>query len=234
MNKRIPIVDALRGVAIVLMIVFHFCFDLNHFGYIHINIYYGLGWKVFRIFIVSLFLLLVGVSLVLAYQDGIKIHKLLKRITILGISALSISVVTYFVFPNSWIYFGILHFIFFATIAGLPFIKYPKISLLVGITIIILYFLDVLHFKWLFAYLQPILDLPLYKTEDIVRFFPWFGVVLIGIYCAKILNMEFKYTPKFLLFLGRHSLLIYLIHQPILFGLTMFLYNNGTFIGLKA
>ena len=223
-KQRVFEVDFFRGIAIILMVIFHFCFDLNYFGYIDFDIYSGLNWKIFRIVIVSLFLLLVGISLCLAYRKTLNIDKLKKRLFILGISSVAISAVTYFIFPHSWIYFGIIHFIFFATIVGIPFIRFPKISLVVGILIITLYFLGVFHFKWLYNYLQPLFHLPL-RTQDIVRFSPWFGVVLIGIflyyYLLPKINISQNMITKKIAFLGRHSLLIYLIHQPIMFGFFM-------------
>ena len=183
-NRRVFEVDFLRGVAIVLMVIFHFCFDLNYFGIVDINIYEGSFWKLFRTVIVWLFLTIVGISLVLAYKDGIDIKKITKRLMLLGFYALSISIVTYILFPSKWIYFGILHFIFFATIFGIFFVNYRVVSLIVGVSIIVLYWLGILHLKWLFALLKPLLYLP-QSTLDIVRFFPWFGVVLIGIFLSN-------------------------------------------------
>jgi uncharacterized membrane protein len=226
-KKRIFEVDFFRGIAIVLMVIFHFCFDLNYFEYVKFDIYHGLNWKIFRIIIVSLFLLLVGVSFCLAYKDQIQLKKLKKRLLILGVSSFLISITTYFVFPYSWIYFGIIHFIFFATIFGIPFIHSPKISLIAGILIIILYFFNIIHFKWLYNYLQPLVHLPL-KTEDIVRFFPWFGVVLIGIFLYYYLLPKIKISQNVITqkvsFLGKHSLLIYLTHQIVMFGLFQLFY----------
>ena len=231
-KQRIFEVDFFRGVAIILMVIFHFCFDLNYFGYVEFDIYSGLNWKLFRVVIVCLFLLLVGISLCLAYKNQINLNKLKKRLYILGGSSVLISVVTYFIFPHSWIYFGIIHFIFFATIFGVPFVRFPKISLGVGALIVGLYFLDTIHFRWLYNYLQPLLNLPL-RTEDIVRFVPWFGVVLIGIFLYYHLLPKIKIPQnvitKKINFLGMHSLTIYLTHQIIIFGIFMLLRHSFKF-----
>jgi len=220
-KNRIFEADFLRGAAIVMMVIFHLCFDLNYFKYINIEIYSGTEWKLFRIVIVSLFLLLVGASMVFAYRDGIDFQKFKKRLYILLGSALLITIATKFVFPQSWIYFGIIHFIFLATIAGILFVRYPNISLIAGIFVIAGFFAGILSTSWIYDFLKPILELPRY-TEDIVRFFPWFGVVLIGIFFGhkKLFGIKISQNgvTKKIALLGRHSLMIYLIHQPILFG----------------
>lgn len=218
---RIFEADFLRGFAIVLMVIFHFSFDLNYFGYIDIDIYRGDFWKGFRVVIVSIFLVVMGASLVFAYKDGVNRTKFRKRLLLLGGAAALITFATIFVFPRSWIYFGIIHFVFVATIVGLLFVRAPWVSLVLGILIIAGYQSGHLSTSFIYSFLQPYLHLPIY-TEDIVRFFPWFGAVLIGIFMGNNLFLGLK-VPQLKLtqriaFLGRHSLLIYLVHQPLLFG----------------
>lgn len=223
-GRRVFEADFLRGTAIVLMVIFHFCFDLNHFGYADFDIYRGEFWKIFRIVIVSTFLVVMGASLVYAYSGGINLQKVKKRVLIMGGSAALITFATIFIFPKSWIYFGIIHFVLVASVAGLLFVKRPQIALLTGIAIVTAYQFGYLPTSWLYDFLQPVLSLPVY-TEDIVRFFPWFGVVLIGIFLGHknffgLKIPEIAASEKIAL-LGRHSLLIYLVHQPVLFGAMM-------------
>ncbi|WP_418640359.1 heparan-alpha-glucosaminide N-acetyltransferase [Sulfurimonas sp. ST-27] len=213
--------DFIRGIAIVLMVVFHFCFDLNNFHFIDINIYHGVFWHYFRYVIVSLFLLCVGVSLYLVNESGYNFTKDLKRFFLIFANAMLVSAASYFTFPHSFIYFGILHFIAFASLLALAFVKFPKIALLAGITIIVLSYNNTLHMHWLYNILKMPLHLPKHP-EDLVPFTPWFGVVLVGIFigCKKlfIFNTVQNYFTKKVSFLGKHSLLIYMIHQPVLFG----------------
>ncbi len=223
-KKRVFEVDFLRGIAIVLMVIFHINFNLNYFEYIDIDIYRGIEWKIFRAVIVSLFLLLVGVGLIFAYEKGINFKKLMKRLFILFFASLLITIATKIVFPNSWIYFGIIHFIFVASIVSLVFVGYPTISLVVGVAIIVGYFLEFLPLSWMYDFLKPLLDLPKH-SEDLARFFPWFGVVLIGIFLGKhqLFNLKISQnliTQKVAIF-GQYSLIIYLVHQPVLFGSLM-------------
>ena len=231
-TQRLFEADLLRGVAIILMVIFHLCFDLNYFRFIDIDIYRGIEWKAFRIVIVSLFLGLMGASLVFAYQKGINKQKFLKRLALLSGAAALITAATIFVFPKSWIYFGVIHFAALATLAGAWFVRMPTLSLVLGIAIVVLYQMDFLSTHWLYESLKEPLHLP-HRTEDIVRFFPWFGAVLIGIFFGHHrffgLKLPDMNLTRQIAFLGRHSLLIYLIHQPILFGTLMGVYRltNG-------
>ncbi len=219
----------LRGFAIVLMFVFHFSFDLNYFGVVSIQFLEDPFWLNFRRFIVSLFLLLVGISLHLASRKGIRWRSWSRRMMLLLIYAGLVSLGSWMMFPQTYIYFGILHFIALASILGLLFTRFYWLNLLLGVFIILL---DVSYSNTLFnvPYLQWIGLMPqLPATEDYVPFLPWFGVVLIGIFVGKMLFdntamtwMEFdSRNPilRALAFAGRHSIHIYMIHQPVFIGL---------------
>ena len=227
-GRRVFEADFLRGTAIVLMVIFHFCFDLNYFGYADFNIYHGDFWKNFRVVIVSIFLVVMGASLVFAYAGGINPVKFRKRLMLLGGAAALITFATIFVFPRSWIYFGIIHFAFVATIVGVLFVRTPWLALILGVLIIAGYQSGELSTAFIYDFLQPHLSLPRY-TEDIARFFPWFGAVLIGIFMGNRMFLGLKVPETALTqkiaFLGRHSLLIYLVHQPLLFGPMMLLHR---------
>ncbi len=227
--KRIVGLDIFRGYAILLMIIFHLCFDLNHFNLVNFEIRTDPFWKYFRVVIVSMFLFSAGVSLKLAHYDEISLKALKKRLLILGSASLLVSLGSYMQFPNTWIYFGVLHFILFASIVGLLFVKTSLLSLLAAIAIVTGYHLGYLHTHWLFEILQKPLHLPAGYTEDLVIVFPWMGVFLLGVAFAGyglhkvVFDRAFFNAPrkinKFFIFLGRHSLVIYLIHQPILFAI---------------
>ncbi|MDF1880768.1 DUF1624 domain-containing protein [Sulfurimonas sp. MAG313] len=213
--------DFLRGFAIILMILFHFGYDLALYGYASYNTNVDIQWLIFRAVILSTFLLLVGMSSYLAYAHTINLKKLFYRsLKLLFVSGL-ISLGSYMVFAHSWIYFGVIHFILVATLASLLFVRIPNISLFVGIGFILSYnlgYVDLSSFRNLFV---THLGFPSH-TVDLVSFFPWFGVVLIGIFLMH--HNLFSFTIKEntqrqkLAFMGQHSLLIYLVHQPILFG----------------
>lgn len=229
-STRFAIIDVLRGSAIAMMIVFHFCFDLTLFGHAQFDFYHSAFWLNFRILIVSLFTFVMGVSLVLAHQQGVHWRRFLRRLLILVACALIITLTTYFTSGERFIYFGILHFIAVASVLAIPFLRLYWGNLIIGVGIILF---DMLYQNPLFhhIYLQWI-GLMQYKpaTDDYAPIIPWFGPVLIGIFCARwalngnrLTQLRQWHTtvwPVALLrFAGRHSLIIYMLHQPIFFGL---------------
>ena len=228
-SSRYQLIDILRGVAIVLMVFYHFCYDLTYFQLVIFDFYRDPFWLNLRTLIVSLFLGLVGVSLVLATEHGIDKRRYFKRLGLLLLFALAITLSSYVMFPGRTIVFGILHFIAFASVAGLLFVRWPRVSLLVGIGIIAL---DRIYQDAFFN--QPWvhwLGLMTHKpaTEDYVPVIPWFGVVLIGIFIGHQLRHHLAFgfiktwqssahLARGLALAGRHSLLIYVLHQPIMIG----------------
>lgn len=222
---RVALVDAARGVAIAAMVVYHFSWDLGHFGYITANVTQDFGWRMFARAIAGSFLFIVGVSLVLAQRRGFDGRRFLRRLLVIAGSAAAITAVTYVLFPDAFIFFGILHHIAVASVLGLAFVNAP---LLIVIAAAIGCFLappllagpafDSPALIWLgLASYVP-------RTNDFVPVFPWFGVVLAGIAAERLatrlsLRLPEAGVPWPVLWAGRHSLGIYLAHQPVLFGL---------------
>jgi len=226
--KRIIGIDIFRGIAIVLMVIFHFCYYLNYFKFANIPLYSSDFWLNFRLVIVNMFLITAGITLALVHKNGIKLDSIKKRALILGGASLLISIVTFFIFPHTWVYFGVIHFIFVASIVGLLFVKFPKISLALAVAILIAYFFFNFNMHPIFRQVAPILHLPMRHTEDLVPFIPWFSATLFGIAIVG-LNWHIKIfknkifeadtiVHKFLAKIGKKALLIYLLHQAILFG----------------
>lgn len=224
---RIRAIDALRGTAICMMIVYHAAFDLNWFHIISADFNHDRFWLSFRDLIVSSFLLLVGVSLALASRAGISPKRFWRRIALVGACAMLVTVGSYVTFPKTFITFGILHCIVVSSILGWPLVRFPRAALIVGIVVIVVGV----------AIGLPLFDLPWLNwvglmthkpaTEDYVPLLPWFGVVLVGVSIAcwllerhmRDLRQISRASPKWLTWLGRHSLLVYMIHQPIMVGL---------------
>lgn len=218
---RVGWVDALRALAILLMVVFHFCYDLRYFGYVDWSVPNGPGWWQFRYLILTLFLGAVGISLSLSHGAGVQWSKFWMRALQIGVAALAITLMSLVVFPQGWIYFGILHFILFASLICIWLVGYPLVALFVGVLILLTHWSDLLPSAWPFNLFSGYL--PDY-TEDLVTPLPWLGVVLIGSWIgAQVRNTNISYRgprlPSWLSFAARHSLVIYLLHQPILFGL---------------
>ena len=220
MNNRLLWVDALRGFAIVLMIIFHFCYDLRYFGWVDWNIPNGSNWWPFRYVIIALFTFTVGLSLSLAHQRQFRQKTFIKRLAQVFLGAACVTMMSLFLFPKAWIYFGILHFIVVGSLITIMFVKLPKVALGLGVLVLVCFWLSLLKSDWLFELFDPLL--PQY-TKDFVPLFPWLGVMLIGLGFGGILPVRKYDIPRnritrSLAFMGGHGLLIYLIHQPLLFG----------------
>ena len=124
-------------------------------------------------------------------------------------------------YPQNWIYFGVIHFITLALPASLLFIHRPNLALGLGFGIIVGYISGILNLHMLWEWSVSNINIPKY-TVDMVSFIPWFGVVLIGIFVAHKnlfgLTLKANSLTHFVCWLGKHSLIIYLFHQPILFA----------------
>jgi len=220
-------IDVLRGIAIVMMVVFHFTFDLNYFRYISVDFYHDPFWLHFRTLIVTLFLGLVGVSLQLATRHGLNVRRYSYRLAQLIGAAALVSVGSYLATPERMILFGVLHFIVIASLLGLLFRHLYWTNLLLGVGLIAL---DVLfQHRWFDAPAWHWIGLMTHKpvTQDYVPLIPWFGVVLMGMFAGRAIEKHQLLNAtrqggnmliRLLALGGRHGLLIYLIHQPLLFG----------------
>jgi uncharacterized membrane protein len=223
---RIPGVDVLRGIAVVAMVAYHFAFDLAYFRVIAANFYRDAFWLHSRTAILSSFLLLAGVSLVLAQRTGAGRAGFWRHVATIAACALAVSIGSALVFPDSYIWFGVLHAVAFSLVLIRPLAARPAIAFGLGIVVILTGNLlaapvfDGQPWGALgFATTKP-------RTEDYVPLFPWAGVMLVGIAAGHALvRNEFRVVaglaraPAFLGWLGRHSLALYMLHQPVLFGL---------------
>jgi uncharacterized membrane protein len=226
-KRRIDAIDIARGTALVAMAIYHFTWDLEFFGYVPPGMTAVGGWKLFARCIASSFLFLVGVSLFLGHGKGIRWPGFWRRLAMVAGAAIAITVVTYIAVPGGFIFFGILHQIAVASLLGLLFLRLPAaVTLIVAAAVIAApHYLRSPFFDdpwWWWTGLSE--NRP--RSNDFVPVFPWFAAVLIGIAGAKIAEQTGLFarlaalrTPKWtwpLSFGGRHSLAVYLIHQPVL------------------
>lgn len=230
-------IDLMRGIAVIMMVTYHVLFDISFFAIYPVDVTTGF-WKFFAMITASIFLLLVGISLTIsAAKAEVTMDrrnffmKFLKRgITILFIAAL-ITIVTWWYLGEGYIIFGILHLIGVSIIIAPFFFHHKKMQLYGGILFIVIGIA-------LQAVRGPFILLPLgiypesFFSVDYTPIFPWFGLVLIGIYLGELLYPsgkrgyslpgfihyleQMEFPGKAFAFLGRHSLAIYILHQPII------------------
>ena len=226
---RILAVDIARSVALAGMILFHGVTDLELFGHLPPGTSTSGGWAVFARVVAGSFLFLVGVSLVLAHRDGIRWPAVAGRIARIAAAAALITAVTWAAMPERFVFFGILHSIALASLLGLAFLRLPWIVALAAALAV--------------AVLPQVLRSPLFDppalvwtglavrvpvSMDFVPVFPWFGATLAGIAAAGLAGRAGLWdrlrhgaanrsaTARLLSWPGRHSLAIYLLHQPVL------------------
>ncbi len=212
------------------MAVYHFTWDLGFFGLTEINAARDPAWRLFAQAIAASFLLLVGVSLVLAARGGLKPAAYLKRLALVAGTAGLVSLGTRYATPQSFVYFGILHAIALSSVLALPFLRLPLAIVLASAVIVAVLprvaTSDLFNAPWLWWTGLNSLVPP---TNDYVPIFPWFAAVLIGIALARwtlprigtdsaLARPPSHPTTRLLAFGGRHSLIIYLVHQPLFFA----------------
>ena len=230
-SGRVLWVDCLRGCAIILMVIYHFVFDLDYLSFIHIDLDSGF-WFLFPRAIGSLFLFVAGISIVLSEnrdkagkREGYLHH--LKRGAFLAIVACAITLATW-VYPHEgFISFGIIHLIALSTLIAPFFLRFGRLNALIGLIFIALgAIIGPIHTDSHYLFWLGI-TFPGYSALDYYPLIPWFGVILIGISAGQVLfavkRNERKMTGPYamLAFLGRNSLAIYLAHQVVLFGILL-------------
>jgi uncharacterized membrane protein len=220
-SLRYSEIDLLRTLAIGMMVLYHLAFDLEYYYGIPLLTKAGTGGWVFARSTAILFLLLAGASMGISHSKGSA--RRWKRIAIIALCALGISVATYIWEPELYVRFGILHCI--AGSLALLMVLPPSriIRGVLAISIII-----VGNIGTTFS-VQTELFVPLglrpetFTTLDYFPLFPWSGVVIIGaLLVSPLLQKMHTYTPakrtpvSLLALPGRHALFLYIVHQPVL------------------
>ena len=232
-GERFERLDALRGVAIVWMAAFHFCFDLNYYGFIRQDFHTDPLWTVQRGAIVTLFLFCVGLGQAVALEQGQTKQRFWRRWAQIAGCAVAVSAGSALMFPQTYISFGVLHGI--AVILLLLRLAAPAGRWLwpLGLAALLLPliiqhpFFDTRATNWV----GLITHKPI--TEDYVPVLPWLGVAMWGmaagqwalrhrpVWLSGALPAALRLPGRPLAALGRWSLSFYMLHQPVLIGAVM-------------
>lgn len=165
---RLFALDALRVFAIVMMIAYHFIYDLKYFGYVDWNTPLGAGFRQWRTTIVFCFIFAMGLSM--GYAHGLSRQIVAFKIRLLQILACAslITVMSLVMFAQSWIYFGILHFMVIASLLTFALVGRPRLAFGLGVVFLSAFWIGWAPYGWPFILIQ---GLPSY-TEDLVSPFP--------------------------------------------------------------
>jgi uncharacterized membrane protein len=236
-KSRFTWLDTLRGFALLCMASYHFIWDLADFGYLDAA-FPSTGWpRLYARAIASTFLFMAGFSLVLAHGRGVRWQSFWRRWALIAASAAAVTLGTWWFMPQGFIFFGILHEMALASLLGLAFLRLPWfVSMALAVAIIAFGVSGTLDQFRAETFDTPFLwwvglSTSLHNSFDYVPLLPWFGPFLLGLSVARIEALQTwlrrrsgppapssrrDRTP--LAFLGRHSLVFYLLHQPVLIG----------------
>ena len=230
---RLCEIDALRGVAVVLMIFFHLMWDLRYVGLSQVDVF-SPPWQIFARSIGTLFIMLMGLSLWLVgtrLKDSNALWRYVLRRggLIFGLGML-ISLGTYLLLGAEYVRFGILHLLGAGLVLAAPF-TFAPFGVTVGVSMMLILvgvWLNSLavSFPWLIWLGLPQANVGM---VDYYPLLPWMGAALLGVALGQRGyahgrrqfrlpdNTQLPFVRS-LVWLGRHSLSIYLLHQPLLLG----------------
>ena len=236
-SRRLDMIDALRGVALLGMFAYHLSWDLAYLGFVRRSLPFEPAMAWFAHAVAGSFLALAGAGLVLAEARGRERAAYLRRLALVGGAAALVTLASYFAMPQAMVTFGILHLITLMSVVGLPFLHIPRVATaLAAIAIAALPLglrtaaFDHPALAWLgLGTISP-------NSIDFVPVFPWAAAVLAGVVAMRAIldsrpdgawshwRAEGRLS-RLLVWGGRRSLWIYLVHQPVflalLFGLAM-------------
>lgn len=225
-------VDLFRGVAVMMMIVFHALYDLDFFSSQDLADVHSGIWPIFAKATASIFLLLVGLSLKISsararIRGDDSFLRYLRRGVGIFSWGMAITLSTMLLLGGGFVVFGVLHLIGISIILSYPLMTRPLLDFVLGSAAI---FVGLLIRQ--FSFDSPLLlwlgFVPRYfYSVDYFPLLPWFGVVLVGIFLGNFLYPEgarrfslpdpsARSPLKQICSVGRNSLAIYLVHQPIL------------------
>ncbi|MFM2406785.1 MAG: hypothetical protein RL223_4665 [Pseudomonadota bacterium] len=228
---RCALLDALRGLAIVWMVGFHAAFDLNWLGFIQPRWHFTRDplWTTQRTLIVSLFMLCAGLALALTLRAAPARPRFWRRWAQIAACATGVSIGSAWLFPHSWISFGVLH-----AMAAMQLILHPLRERLgrtppwrlLALGALAIALPQVIADPWFDTRwtnpLGPVTRKPV--TEDWVPLLPWSGLLLWGLAAGRALPAAWLARPLPrasgpLQAIGRWPLTVYMLHQPLLLGL---------------
>jgi uncharacterized membrane protein len=232
-SNRIAAIDMVRGAAIIGVMIYHLCWDMRFLELVDWAVDTDPAWLIFARSLLGSFMLLTGMGLELGHADGFKVKPFWRRFGILVVCSAVITVATVIMFPDAYVYFGVLHAIALFSLFGVAFVR-VRWWWVAGVAVLFIVPPVFIHLPLFNSRPMSVLGFwtvpPL--TNDLVPVFPWFGFVLLGILIArggkasglwqKLATWSGGGLPgKGLAIAGRWSLFLYLAHQPALWAILL-------------
>lgn len=229
-------IDAVRGIAVILMVYFHLMWNLFYFNVTTISVF-TFEWQAFARTIGSTFTFLLGLSLAIRRERVIgELRSYLGRGVFIFGWGMFVSAATFVALgANQFVIFGILHLQGIALILCYLFARFPAwMNVLAGGMVVAVgtaIYTTAAPYPWLIP--LGIQQEGRYMA-DYYPILPWLGPALFGVAAGKLFyvggNRGFVLPAwgevafvRALRFLGRHSLVIYLVHQVIIIGMMILL-----------
>lgn len=222
-GRRYELLDTLRGAAVVAMVIYHTLYDIDVFGGNLGELFASTGMKLFHAYIIGSFFLLCGIGCTLSH------HNIRRGVKIVLI-AYAITLVTWFLGEAFTIWFGVLHCLGFSCILyGLSARLWEKLPISVSALIFAALFLlcfftlpqlTTLPYLYAFGFVERT-----FSSADYFPLLPWTFLVFFGACLGRWLKRAnpappiFSWHVSFLSLIGRRALLIYVLHQPVVFAL---------------
>ncbi|OGD12310.1 MAG: hypothetical protein A2Y86_06155 [Candidatus Aminicenantes bacterium RBG_13_62_12] len=227
-RERIWEIDFLRGLSIILMVGYHLLYDLGAMAGVQSLLGFTTdlttpAWLAAQYFFAGLFVVLSGISSTLSRGN---VRRALKLLAV----ALLVSAVTYAFNSAATVHFGILHCLAVSILIYGAVFEKAKAPASAAASAAVLIMSAALPFvlKGLtirFDWLLPLgIHTPVYASFDYFPLLPWLGIFLGGaalgksVYASRRSLIRRRLPVTFVNFAGRHSLLIYIVHQPVILG----------------
>ncbi len=228
-RRRIDLIDAARGFSVLLMVIHHLLFDLVEFLGAPEWLFSNPVFDVLHYFFAGLFIFLSGLSSQFSRSNtkrGLKVFAI----------AIVFTIVTSLPLINMPIRFGVLHLLGFCMVFygltrkvwdGIPRAAAPVIylALLVGSALATRLIVIDVPYLYMFGWLQPG-----FFSADYFPIFPWLFVFLLGTWAGfyvkehRLPDWFYEKRVRFFPAVGKKALFIYILHQPVLYGIVMAIY----------
>ena len=240
-------IDIFKGIAVICMIVYHFFYFPNQYGFKEIK-YDTPFLKIISKIAQFIFIGSVGVNLTLSKQKSLKengdekeyTHRNIKRVIKIFFFAIFMTLFTYIIFGDKYVKFGILHFIAFSSLLLFKFVDNTSIIQILTILSVFIYYLILKKpdlFKRFPSFPSFILGFynDRYNSVDHFSIFPWIIILLLGVNIGNIIKDNKPELPDFiknnvisgtLEKIGNKSLEIYAVHWIVLYFIFCQIYGK--------
>ena len=237
--KRYEEIDILKGVAVICMIIFHFFYFPNQYGFKEIE-YNTLTLKIIAKVAQIIFITCVGVNLVFAKQKNKDPNVHLQRVGKLAFYAVLISLFTYLVFEERYVKFGILHFVAFSSLLLFMFVDDVETMKVITGFFAILFIFNKVKPELFHSIPSPLAFISgfyndRYSAVDHFPILPWILLICLGTFIGHYLLKNEINSPKYitnnpvsdvLKTIGKRSLEIYTVHWLVLYTIYCIIYSK--------